>query len=124
VVDMAVISFYHSIRINEWLGNIATILEAELFGLESLTTKLGKRHGRGAGRTLGLEADDLVRRLGEQLMPLLDRSNKMMLRNLAALRSIREKPAPSVNIGNAGQVNLSSEPQVNVAGGQVSEGSR
>ena len=47
-------------------------------------------------------------------MPLLDRCNRMMLRNLKALKSLREGPTPSVSIAAAGQVNLASS-QVNTA---------
>ena len=39
-------------------------------------------------------------------MPLLDRSNRMMLRNLKALQARRQPPVPSVSIGQAGQVNV------------------
>jgi hypothetical protein len=45
-------------------------------------------------------------------MPLLDRA--MMLRNLKALEDRRRAPAPSLNIGSAGQVNVGQQ-QVNVA---------
>ena len=47
-------------------------------------------------------------------MPLLDRSNRILLRNLKALRALREGPVPSVSIGSAGQVNVAAE-QVNTA---------
>ena len=53
-----------------------------------------------------------VERIAEQLLPLLDRGNRMMLRNLKALKSLREPPVPSVSIGAAGQVNVAAE-QVN-----------
>jgi hypothetical protein len=49
-------------------------------------------------------------------MPLLDRSNRMMLRNLKALQTRREAVAPSVSIGNTGQVNVA-QAQVNSSGG-------
>jgi hypothetical protein len=51
-------------------------------------------------------------------MPLLDRSNRMLLRNLKALKAMRQAPAPNVSIGNAGQVNVATN-QVNAvqAGG-------
>jgi hypothetical protein len=51
-------------------------------------------------------------RLAERLMPLLDRSNHIMLRNLKALRTMRERQAPTVSIGSAGQVNVA-QAQVN-----------
>ena len=47
-------------------------------------------------------------------MPLLDRSNRMLLRHLKALKALREGPIPSVSIGSTGQVNVAGE-QVNTA---------
>ena len=57
-----------------------------------------------------------MERLSEQLLPLLDRSNRMLLRNLKALRTLKQPPPPSVSIGQAAQVNVGQQ-QVNVAGG-------
>jgi hypothetical protein len=47
-------------------------------------------------------------------LPLLDRLNRLMLRNLRALRDPRQRPAANVTIGAAGQVNVGAQ-QVNVA---------
>src|SRR5215217_7459026 len=58
------------------------------------------------GKDSRLLAEEMVQRLTAQLMPLLDRSNKMMLRNLAALRQYRRPPATSLSIGQAQQVNV------------------
>ena len=63
----------------------------------------------------GFRAEECVERVGEQLMPLLDRANRMMLRNLKALEDRRRPPAPNLNIGSAGQVNVGQQ-QVNVSG--------
>lgn len=64
---------------------------------------------------------DYVHRVGEQLLPLLDRCNRMMLRNLKALKTMREVPTPSVSIGSAGQVNVGTQ-QANVAGARENGG--
>jgi len=44
----------------------------------------------------------------------MERANRMMLRNLKALQEIRREPAPTVAIGQAGQVNIADR-QLNVA---------
>ena len=62
----------------------------------------------------GLTVEEIVERPVERLLPPLDRSNRMLLRNLKALRALREGPVPSVSIGTAGQVNVAAE-QVNTA---------
>ncbi len=60
----------------------------------------------------GLTVEYIVERIVERLMPLLDRSNRMLLRNLKALKAMCEAPTPSVSIGSAGQVNVA-QTQVN-----------
>ena len=56
-----------------------------------------------------------MERIPEQLLPLLDRSNRVMLRNLKALQARREGPAPSVSIGAAQQVNAIQQAEAGVA---------
>src|SRR5437016_788194 len=53
----------------------------------------------------------------EQAMEMVDRWNRIFLRNLRALRDLR-RYAPAVNIVNAGQVNIGDQ-QVNVANSAV-----
>ncbi len=113
MIDTVLLSYAHMLRINGWVGNLAVAAEGEFFGPASLTAKLGRQYGRDS-TIRGLRVEDLVQRLTEQLMPLLDRSNRIMLRNLKALREHRRAPAPSVSIAQAKQVNVGGQ-QVNVA---------
>ncbi len=106
VIDLAVLSFYHTLRINGWIGNFAALIESEFFGKDSLTAKFTDKYGRYNDKVRGLSVEAHVERLAEQLLPLLDRCNRMMLRNLKALKALREGPLPSVSIGSAGQVNV------------------
>jgi hypothetical protein len=115
LIDVAVLGYFHTLRINGWVGNLAMLVEAEFFRKESLSARFQDRYGRGHERIGGLRVEDHVQRLGEQLLPLLDRCNRLMLRNLKALRAMRGGPVPSVSIGSAGQVNVAAGPQVNVA---------
>ena len=109
MVDMAVLAYYHEMRITGWIGDFSQWLEAEFFRRGSLGVRT---HELGDGKTgvkvRGLRVEEIVERLAEKLMPLLDRSNRMMLRNLKALREYRRPPTPSVSIGQAGQVNVAS----------------
>src|SRR5215208_6986151 len=105
LVDSAVLSYYHTLRINGWIGNLAQWLETEFFRKESPSVQgQGQRKGGWDLKVLGLRVEEIVERLGQQLLPLLDRSNRMMLRNPNVLREQRQDPAPSVSIGGAGQV--------------------
>ena len=118
LIDVAVLSYYHTLRINGWVDDMAAWLEAEFFRREGLSIaerdRFDRPQPRGVTRIRGLLVEEIVQRLAEQLMPLLDRSNRMMLRNLKALQARREGPAPSVSIGSAGQVNVAGQ-QVNAA---------
>jgi hypothetical protein len=66
--------------------------------------KLEARAGRSEARALHVE--QRVERLSERLLPLLDRANRMMIRNLKAIQALRPVPAPAVAIASTGQVNV------------------
>jgi hypothetical protein len=124
LIDVAVISYYHTLRVNGWIGNFSSMLEGDLFGTQGLSVVVdGKSRSTWDVRIKGLRVVEIVDRLGEQLMPLLDRSNRMMLRNLKALQARRQPPAPNVSIENAGQVNVAAL-QTNQTGRQAEDANR
>jgi len=102
LADVAVTSYYNSLRIQRWIGDLAIAIEREFFGEHGPTARFEARNGRVEG--LVLEAQ--LERMAEELLPLQERANRMLLRNLKALAELRRAPAPSVAIGQAGQVNL------------------
>jgi hypothetical protein len=107
LIDVALLSYYHTIRINGWVGNLAADVESEFFGTQGLGVVVeGRRRSLYDVRIKGLRVVEIIRRLEEQILPLLDRSNRMMIRNLKALEARRQPPSPSVSIGQAGQVNV------------------
>jgi hypothetical protein len=117
MIDMAVLSYYHTLRVGGWIGDLSQWLESEFFrkdGLMIRQQELGK--GRRDLKVRGLRVEEIVERLVDKLMPLLDRSNRMMLRNLKALQDQKRPPMPSVSIGQAGQVNVAAV-QTNQVGG-------
>ena len=111
LIDLLLIAYYHQLRINGWVGNFASLIEAEFFGEEGPSAKLRRKHGY---QVEGLKVEDFIHRVGEELLPLLDRCNRLMIRNLRALRDPRQRPAASVSIASVGQVNVGAQ-QVNVA---------
>jgi hypothetical protein len=106
LIDTAVLSYYHLLRVNGWVGNLAAMLESEFFGMAGLSAAFKESHGHQLGRVKGLRVTEHVERIGEQLVPLMVRSHRMMLRSLNALQTRRQRPAPNVSIGQAGQVNV------------------
>jgi hypothetical protein len=90
LVDLASLSYYHALRVQGWIGNLATLIEHEFFGLESPTATFAREFGRAEG----LVVEDCVRRLSEQLLPLFDRANRSVIRNLKALKDLRRGPPP------------------------------
>lgn len=109
VADLAVASYYNSLRIQQWIGDLAIDIEREFFGGDALTARFEGRYGTGTG----LVVEERLKRLAEQLLPLQERANRMMLRNLKALADLHRAPAPAVAIGKAGQVNVGTQ-QVNI----------
>ena len=73
------------------------------------------------GKVRGLEVEELVNQIVERLTPLLDRLNRMMLRNLKSLKAWQQLPTPNVSVGSAGQVNMAAQ-QVNVAPNEKPKG--
>ena len=109
LVDTALLSYYHLLRVNGWVGNFALMIEHEFFGQESPAAKHQQLYGRSSDRGRdGLRVEDDVERIGEQLLPLMDRAQRMMLR---ALRELRRPQPPSIAIGQAGQVNVAAVQQ-------------
>lgn len=53
--------------------------------------------------------------MGEELLPLLDRANRMTIRTMKALADLRRSPVPAVAINQAAQVNLGHGVQVGAA---------
>ena len=104
LVDLAILGYYHALRVQGWVGDLALLIEHEFFGQASPVR-------RGAG----LEVEDQVRRLGEHLMPLLDRANRVLIRNLKAIKELRQGPNPAIAIGRAEQVTFTNQQNGRVA---------
>jgi len=114
LADLAVTSYYNALRIQQWIGNLAIATEREFFGEEGPSARFERRYER----IEGLVVERQLERMGEELLPLQEPANRMLLRNLKALADLRRAPAPSVAIGNAQQVNVGAQ-QVNVTGDAV-----
>jgi hypothetical protein len=76
---MPVIAYYNMLRAQGWIGNLSLVVERELFGQEPLNAI----HGAMVGDAL----EEKLRRLAEIIVPLQERSTRMMLRSLEALHS-------------------------------------
>jgi len=103
LVDLAILSYYQAVRAQRWIGDLALLIEHEFFGQDSPTPKAQRRVANG------LAVEDQVRRLGEQLMPLSDRANRMFIRNLKAIKELRLGPNPTIAIGRVEQVTVTNQ---------------
>ena len=106
LVDLAVLDYYHALRVQGWIGDLALHIERQFFGQDAFAAEGEDRTRPGKRRAV----DDHVRRLGEQLMPLLDRTNRMMIRNLKAIKELRQGQVPAIAIGRADQVTVTARP--------------
>jgi hypothetical protein len=112
LIDLAVVSYWNFMRVQGWVGNSALWLEREYFGHESPYVRIERKQGRIIAATL--DADKAFDRIAEQMVPLLERASRMVVRHLAALKAQHQGPAPSVNVAAAAQVNIGQQ-QVNTA---------
>src|SRR5712692_797985 len=100
LLDLALLGYYHALRVQGWIGDLALHIEHGFFGQDALAENGQRTVGR-RGR-FSVEAD--VRRLSEQFMPLLDRATRMFIRNLKAIKELRQGLVPAIAIGRAEQV--------------------
>jgi len=112
-VAMTLVAFNQVARVNEMVGNLENRLEAEFFATEGLRQQHEQRYGRGA-KVRGLHVEEIVRQLGQDLLPLLDRCNRMVIRNLQLLRELKTTPL-TLTVQNVGQLNVG-QVQTNLTG--------
>jgi hypothetical protein len=106
LVDLAVVHYALVLRVHGWIGDLAVRIESEFFGDDAFT-EVVKGQRRIADRFAVAER---VQRLSEQLMPTLDRANRMMIRNLKAIKELRQGQVPAITIGRAEQVTVTNRP--------------
>ncbi len=115
-IAMALVAYHHLIRVNEYVGNLQARLEWRFFSLDDpiQVSALQQDGYRGTVTTdLKLAGRDLVEELGRDALPLLDRLNRMVLRNLKALRDLKTAPI-NMTVQNYGQLNVG-QAQTNLA---------
>jgi hypothetical protein len=83
-IDAAVVAYYNMLRVQGWIGNLALVIERAAFGQDPLNAY----HGEAAAQRL----EEVFRRLGEVMLPLLDRVSRMMSRNLDGLSAGVRRP--------------------------------
>jgi hypothetical protein len=106
LVDLVLLSYAHVFRVQGWIGDLAVRIEHEFFGDHAFTDRVNQ----GVTTADRLAVVDRVRRLSEQLMPLWDRANRMMIRNLKAIKELRQGQVPAIAIDRAEQVTVTSRP--------------
>ena len=104
LIDMAVIAFANAMRMQSIVGNLALVLEAEMFGQPTLRAKWRKEHGRGYEHITGLAVEEHVRRLREELMPLTERFHHLARQGIEALG--RAWQAPSLTVERAPAIEI------------------
>ena len=86
LVDMTLITYYNALRAQRMLGDLATSIEHEFFGIDAPRVKLKEKYGYVAD---GFHVEDMLERAREQLQAMLERANRMLIRNLRALRELQ-----------------------------------
>ncbi len=111
LVDSAIIAFHNQLRAQRIIGNLHSTIEHEFFARDTPTAKVREKYGEYQVR--GYTVENTAERLVEELQPLMDRANRMLLRNIKALRDLKSANI-TVNVNAPSQVNFAQQ-QVNVA---------
>jgi len=106
LLDHALLGYYNALRVQGWIGDLSLHIEDEFFGQDALVEN-GLRPVRRPDHRFSFEED--VRRLSEQLLPLSDRANRMLIRNLKAIKELRQGTVPTIAIGRAEQVTVTNQ---------------
>jgi hypothetical protein len=113
LLDMAMVSYFHFIRLNEDVNNALANIEWQMFALDApmfMKNSYGDR--LSSERNDKAVAEEIAHNLQEVLQPVLDKFNRMFIRNLKAMRDLRRGNI-QLNIGNVGQLNVGDK-QINV----------
>jgi hypothetical protein len=106
LMDAALMANYNGIKLQRMFGDLATQVERELFHDDSLSVNL-KEGGNLEVANFKVEA--MLNRASDKLMNLIDRTNKIMIRNIKAIRDLK-----------SGTLSIRAE-QVNIAQQQVNQ---
>ena len=112
ILDMAMTSYFHFLRLNEQVNNILANIEWEMFALDAPRSTDSYWVSDDTRKQDRKVAEELAHRLAESLQPVIDQFNRMFIRNLKALRDLR-KSNVLLNIEKVGQVNIGDK-QINV----------
>lgn len=106
-IAMALIAFHQFIRANEFVGNLTARLESAFFGIDPPQVSVMERDGRRGPTTQEAKVigHDALQELGRDALPLLDRLNRMVIRNIKALRDLKASPL-ALTVQNYGQLNV------------------
>ena len=106
-IAMALFAFHHLVRVNEFAGNMAARLEFEFFDTAPLQVRLTERDGtpKRAGQAARIAGREALEQFERDALPLMDRLNRMVIRNLQALRDLQAAPL-ALNVQNYGQLNV------------------
>jgi hypothetical protein len=94
LIDRAVACNQDFIRISSWTGNTALMVEAEFFGRDRPRAGFRNRHGDNRGLTVEGTSTGWVR--GQDLIPLAERSARIMQEAIASLETLCAGPSRAV----------------------------
>jgi hypothetical protein len=108
LIDATIVSYFNFLRAQSWVGNSVLVFESELFGLPRLCKTSRNGEITNSAHTI----NDVMNNLNDKLLPLVERTNRLLIRNLKVLKDLRQEPTPSVSVKRADQVNVA-ERQIN-----------
>jgi hypothetical protein len=118
LLDMALTSYFHFLRLNEQVNNALANIEWQIFALDAPMFMKNSYGDRLSGEKKDKAvAEEIAHDIEEILQPVLDRFNRMFIRNLKAIRDLKRGNI-QLNIGSIGQMNIGDK-QINVENNEV-----
>ena len=117
LMDAALMAYYNGIKLQRMFGDLATQVERELFHDDSLSVNL---KDSGNLEVANFKVEAMLNRASDKLMNLIDRTNKMMIRNIKAIRDLK---SGTLSI-RTDQVNIAQQQVNQVIKGKPKRGSR
>lgn len=105
VLDATLLCYYHLIRLNTQIGNMEARINSDFFVSDEPKQAAVMKNGLIDMRHMKYDIEGLVKSTVYHTVPLLERFNKMLLRNLKALRDLKRMNV-NFNIGRVGQMNV------------------
>lgn len=111
LIDRAIAAYQDFMRVTGWTGNLSIHIEHEFFGIDGPGVQFRDRYGREGRAIRGLSVEEHLAHLREGLIPLAERTGRIMREALATLEGLRTAPSSAVERSRPASISVIFEPR-------------